>query len=206
MRFVFSDWIKIVVVTCLALLLGAAFARADDAIDAANAARAQRGLPAFVRDDGLTAAAEAAASYRASYGITGHTGNDFQFLPAGASAPCAGCAAWPDGMGFGSCALYESWTYAGAATVRGRNGLLFHHLFVSHQASTGQPQKLPAPKPVPPSVTPPESSQICEVGGCGTSACGSVRHVLHVRERVAINPLIHQPVRSFLRRFGRHCG
>ncbi len=79
------------------------------------------------------------------------------------------------------------------------------------------PAQLPAPKPIPPPVVAPAAS--CPATGCGTSgcvsacgaatgsACGSFRHVLHLRERVtAINPLIHQPVRGFLRRFGRHCG
>jgi hypothetical protein len=77
------------------------------------------------------------------------------------------------------------------------------------------PAQLPAPRPVPPPVAPPTAT--CPTTGCGTSggvsacgaatgsACGSFRHVLHLRERVTINPLIHQPVRSFLRRFGR-CG
>jgi hypothetical protein len=200
-----SPEIKIAVLGLAALLVFATLGRGEDALAAANAERAARGLPPFQYDPGLAAAAEAAATYRASYGIAGHTANDFQFLPAGASAPAAGCAAWPDGMGFGSCCLHESWTYAGAATVRGRNGLLFHHLFVSHQASAGQPQKLPAPKPVPPAVTPPVAST------CGAAtACGSmtVRHTLHVRERIAvINPLIYQPVRTFFRgRFGHRCG
>ena len=54
---------------------------ATDAIDEVNATRAKRGLKPFVRDEGLTQAAMGAAAYRAKHLISGHTSNDFKFLP-----------------------------------------------------------------------------------------------------------------------------
>ncbi len=115
----------------IALLAGVAgTASATDALDTVNAQRAQRGLPAYERDDALTVAAEQAATFRAHHGLFGHTGNDFVFLPAGVSADAAGCAAYPPSMGFMACATYESYRYAGASTVIGRDGRAYHHLFV----------------------------------------------------------------------------
>jgi hypothetical protein len=68
---------------------------------------------------------------RAAHGIAGHTANDFQFLPAGARADAAGCAAWPQGMGWGSCCTFENYTYAGAAYVLGSDGQRYMHLYVA---------------------------------------------------------------------------
>lgn len=101
-----------------------------DALDQVNAMRASRGMPAYIRDDGLTQAAIAAASHRATYGIAGHTSNDFAFLPAGSSASAAGCGAMDASWGFRACTVYEHWTYAGAATALGSDGRLYHHIFV----------------------------------------------------------------------------
>jgi hypothetical protein len=95
-----------------------------------NAARAQRGLPPFMEDDGLTVAAQAAAVFRATNLIAGHTSNDFGFLPPGSSAQAAGCAAWEPWMGWGSCCAYEHWRYAGAGWALGRDGRRYMHLFV----------------------------------------------------------------------------
>jgi len=103
---------------------------AAEALDEVNAARAARGLRPFVKDDGLTQAAVAAATFRATGLIAGHTANDFGFLPAGASAPAAGCAAWEPSLGWGSCCTYEAYTYAGAAWVLGSDGRRYMHLFV----------------------------------------------------------------------------
>src|SRR5262245_44582457 len=50
-----------------------------------NALRAARGLRPYVEDRALTAAARAAASYRASFLLEGHTQDDFAFLPSGAT-------------------------------------------------------------------------------------------------------------------------
>ena len=105
-------------------------AEAGDALEEVNAARAARGLRPFVRDESLTVAARLAASFRAAHRIAGHTDNDFRFLPSGASARAAGCGALEPSWGFRACCVYESWTYAGAATVRGSDGRLYHHLFV----------------------------------------------------------------------------
>ncbi len=103
---------------------------ATEALDEVNAARAARGLPPFAKDDQLTQAAIAAAKHRADYLMAGHTANDFAFLPAGASAHAAGCAAWEPSLGWGSCCTYEGYTYAGAAYALGRDGRRYMHLYV----------------------------------------------------------------------------
>jgi hypothetical protein len=101
-----------------------------NALAEVNAARAVRGLRPFILDDGLTKAALGAARFRAANRIAGHTANDFAYLPADAQATAAGCAAWHDSWGWGSCCTYESRTYAGAAWVRGSDGRRYMHLFV----------------------------------------------------------------------------
>lgn len=101
-----------------------------EALDEVNAARAARGLRPFLRDDNLTIGAASAAVFRAARGVAGHTQNDFAHLPPGCSADAAGCAAWPVGSGFGSCCMYENWTYAGAAFAIGADGQRYMHLFV----------------------------------------------------------------------------
>jgi hypothetical protein len=107
-----------------------AFVVDGDGLDEVNAQRAARGLRPFVRDDGLTQAARACAQYRAAHLMFGHTSNDFAFVPAGAYARSAGCAAYPAGYGWMSCCVYENATYAGAAYVTGRDGKRYMHLFV----------------------------------------------------------------------------
>lgn len=105
-----------------------------DALDEVNRTRAVKGLPPFKRDNNLTAAALAAASYRSKYFIEGHTSNDFAFLPKGSRCSAAGCAAWPMdaiwGSKWGSCCTYESWQYAGAAWAIGRDNRRYMHLYV----------------------------------------------------------------------------
>jgi hypothetical protein len=101
-----------------------------DALVEVNLVRARRGLPPLLRDEGLTVAAERAAAFRAAHLITGHTANDFAYLPPGAVARAAGCAAWTPDWGWGSCCTYEDWTYAGAAWCMGEDGRRFMHLFV----------------------------------------------------------------------------
>ncbi|MCS6866645.1 MAG: hypothetical protein RMJ56_05430 [Gemmataceae bacterium] len=101
-----------------------------DGLEEVNAKRAARGLPPFVRDDSLTQAAYACAAFRAQHGLFGHTANDFAFLPAGASASAAGCAAYPASYGWMSCCVYDHYTYAGAAWVMGADGRRYMHLFV----------------------------------------------------------------------------
>lgn len=116
----------------IAVIFAAGLVRAEaiDALDAANAARAARGLPPFIRDPNLTAGAIQAANFRAARLMAGHTANDFQALPPGTHADAAGCAGNDPSWGFMACALYEPWTYAGAAWAMGSNGKLFCHLFV----------------------------------------------------------------------------
>jgi hypothetical protein len=101
-----------------------------DALDEVNATRAARGLRPYTRDDNLTAAAAGCAEFRAARLIEGHTSNDFAALPAGTSASASGCAAWPVGLGWGSCCTYEGYTYAGASYAMGRDGRRYMHLFV----------------------------------------------------------------------------
>ena len=100
------------------------------ALDEVNATRAARGLPPYTEDPALTTAAEGVAEYRAAHLVAGHTANDFAFLPAGATATAAGCAAWEPSLGWGSCATYESHRYAGAAWKMGADGRRYMHLFV----------------------------------------------------------------------------
>jgi hypothetical protein len=105
----------------------------NDGLDELNAKRAARGLRPYVRDDGLTAAAHACASYRATYRIFGHAPGrmgDFAFLPAGVSADSAGCAAYPPEYGWLSCCMWENASHAGAAWVMGADGRRFMHVFV----------------------------------------------------------------------------
>ncbi len=101
-----------------------------DALAEVNAARAQRGLRPFILDPALTRAAEVCARLRAHHLLAGHTANDFNALEPGVSAAAAGCGALEPSWGFQSCCQFENWTFAGAATVRGRDGKLYHHLFV----------------------------------------------------------------------------
>ena len=105
----------------------------SDSLAEVNAKRAARGLPPYTFDPLLTQAAMSCATYRASRGISGHVmhgSGDFQFLPLGATADAAGCAAVDASWGFLACEVYGSYRFAGAATVRGANGILFHHLFL----------------------------------------------------------------------------
>lgn len=104
-----------------------------DALEEVNAARAQRGLRPFIRDDGLTVGAMAVASYRATHGIRGHVqrpSSDFAFLPPGVDCNAAGCGALDPSWGWGSCCTYERWTHAGAAYAWGADGRRYMHLFV----------------------------------------------------------------------------
>jgi hypothetical protein len=103
---------------------------AADALAKVNALRAARGLAPYMHDPQLHEAAKSCAAFRARNRIAGHTSSDFAFLPAGSSATAAGCAAWPNGSGFGSCCVYDGYRYAGAATVLGADGIEYHHIFV----------------------------------------------------------------------------
>ncbi len=78
----------------------------------------------------MTQAAAGAASYRAAHRTAGHTSNDFAYVPSGSHATSAGCAAWPPGMGWGSCCWEGNYTYAGASYAIGSDGLRYMHIFV----------------------------------------------------------------------------
>jgi len=105
---------------------------AVDALDLLNSQRSARGLPPFIRDEGLSQAAAKCAAHRAANRISGHCGGsgDFAFLPDGSRAEAAGCACWPNDGTFGACCAYERWARAGAATCIGADGRAYHHLFV----------------------------------------------------------------------------
>lgn len=124
------DTIRTAGCTTTACLTVAGTAGGEDALAEVNAQRAARGLPPYLPDPALTAGARAAAAARAARGLFGHTPNDFAYLPPGANARAAGCAAYPDAYGWMSCAVYERATYAGAAWVRGADGRRYMHLFV----------------------------------------------------------------------------
>ena len=103
---------------------------AVDALDEVNAARAAKHLSPYLRDEGLTTGAKKAASYRADHLCGGHTRDDFKFLPDGVTARCAGCAAWPESLGWGACETYSTkYRYAGAAWARGRDNKRYMHAF-----------------------------------------------------------------------------
>ncbi len=103
-----------------------------DALAELNARRVSMGLKPYIHDPGLEAAAKSAATFRATHGIQGHvSGGDFQFLPPGTSCNAAGCGALPPHWGFQACCQHETkYTHAGAASVHGRDGRVYHHLFV----------------------------------------------------------------------------
>jgi hypothetical protein len=105
-------------------------ATAQQVLDEVNAARAARGLRPFLLDENLARGASDCAVHRARHRLDGHTSNDFGFLPPGAQARAAGCAAWPVGMGWGSCCTYDNYEYAGAAYCVGPDGKRYMHLFV----------------------------------------------------------------------------
>lgn len=105
-------------------------AGSDDALDEVNAERASRGLRPFIKDPLLTQAALACAKERAARHIHGHLARDFDHLPPGGQASAAGCGALEDFWGWGTCCTYDSYTYAGAAWVRGSDGRRYMHLFV----------------------------------------------------------------------------
>jgi hypothetical protein len=103
----------------------------DDALDLVNKDRVAWGLRPFIRDDALTRAAAACVKWRAQRFVSGHTGDDFMFVPEGESATAAGANidSRPGG-GWATCCTDEGWTYAGAAWAVDSYGRLYMHLFV----------------------------------------------------------------------------
>jgi hypothetical protein len=105
-------------------------ATAQQVLDEVNAARAARGLQPFILDENLARGATACAVYRAQHRVEGHTRNDFSYLPPGTQARAGGCAAWPVGMGWGSCCTFDNYQFAGAGFCVGPDGKRYMHLFV----------------------------------------------------------------------------
>lgn len=105
-----------------------------EALAEVNQVRAQRGLPPFVHDATLEKAAAYCATQRAAQLCSGHLPgqqSDFYYVYlVGADAKATGCAAWPPGWGWGSCCMYDRYTYAGAAWAMGRDGKRYMHLVV----------------------------------------------------------------------------
>lgn len=108
-------------------------ATVGDPLAQVNARRAAAGLRPYVLDPGLQHAATACVQYRARLRIRGHViggMGDFQFVPAGTQASAAGA----DGPGataeFATCAMYDGYTAAGAASAQDANGNWYHQLFV----------------------------------------------------------------------------
>lgn len=136
----------------------------NDALAEVNAYRAKRSLPPFQHDPQLTKAALAAATKRAARGIHGHLPeSDFTCLPAGASADAAGCGALEDNWGWGTCCMDDNYSHAGAAWVRGADGLRYMHLFVRNgqQAITIKPTVIEP-------LTATGETLTCTSGSCGT--------------------------------------
>lgn len=103
---------------------------AKESLAEVNRERARRGLRPFIFDAGLTQGALNLASFRANVLCGGHARSDFAGLPAGAHAAAGGCGALAPSWGWGTCATYDNYTYAGAAFAWGRDGKRYMHLFV----------------------------------------------------------------------------
>lgn len=130
MRYLFAALLAVVLMVGGGVAQTPAPAAVYDGLAEVNAARASRGLPPFLRDDGLSQAARTIAVIRANGLIRGHTANDFAGLPPGSSASAAGCGALEPSWGWGTCCTYDRYTVAGAAWVQGRDGLRYMQLFV----------------------------------------------------------------------------
>ena len=159
----------------VALLALACAAFADEALAEVNAKRATRGLRPYVQDAALTQAAQACADFRAANLMFGHTNNDFQFLPPGARADSAGCAAYPASYGWLSCDIWEPHTYAGAAYAVGRDGKRYMHLFISNtpNAVAGNGIQLISNAVAPPMTAP------AAPGACAQAPAGPQYRVEH---------------------------
>ncbi len=138
-----------------------------DALAELNADRAKHGLYPYVRDEALTQAAATLATYRAEHRMSGHVRDrehpmgDFSFL-VGLKVDATGCAAWADG--FGACEMRGS-TYktAGAAKVRGADGLFYCHLVLRKGPPTTAAVSFTPPLGAP--ATPPKEYPV--MGGFG---------------------------------------
>ena len=118
------------ILSCVCLLFCTSLFAATPSLDEVNATRAKRGLKPFILDTNLEIGACRCADARAASLCSGHTQNDFSYLPQSSVATASGCAAWTDDWGWGACCTYDNYTYAGAAWTRGRDGKRYMHLFV----------------------------------------------------------------------------
>lgn len=106
------------------------------ALDQLNFQRAQRGLYPYRFDEGLTRAAEKCASIKAASCLSGHLQgpmSDFACLEPGvhaASAGADGSKIHASDPNFYTCAMYDGYTYAGAAQFVGPDGNKYMSLFV----------------------------------------------------------------------------
>lgn len=108
---------------------------AVDALDELNRQRAQRGLRPYLRCPGLSQAASACVEFRAKRRHHGHVSGgmgDFQFVPQGYHCDATGAEApgqnYPPG--FWTCAMYDNYTYAGAARAFDESGDQYMQLMV----------------------------------------------------------------------------
>lgn len=146
----------------------------NDALDEVNAYRAKRGMPPFQHDAQLTEAALKAAKQRASRGIHGHLPeSDFTCLPPGAKADAAGCGALEDSWGWGTCCMDDHYSHAGAAWVRGPDGLRYMHLFVRHGHQANSTKST--------TIEPPAATG--EVMTCTSGSCGTVQQSRRLSRR-----------------------
>lgn len=165
----------------VALLALACAAFADEALAEVNAKRATRGLRPYVQDAALTQAAQACADFRAANLMFGHTSNDFAFLPPGARADSAGCAAYHASYGWLSCDIWEPHTYAGAAYAVGRDGKRYMHLFISNTPNgvAGNGIQLISNAVAPPTTVPAPMAAPAAPGACAQAPAGPQYRVEH---------------------------
>jgi hypothetical protein len=108
-----------------------------DGLDEVNACRAQRGLPPFIRDPGLSVGAARCARTKANYCHTGHLNgpmSDFSCLDPGVQCSSTGADGSKhvlgDIWGWSTCCTYEPYMFAGAAWAIGPDGCRYMSLFV----------------------------------------------------------------------------
>lgn len=150
---------------------------AHEALDEVNAIRKANGLTPYVRDESLTKAAARCAAARAARFLFGHTENDFAFVPAGARADAAGCAAWYPSEGWGSCAMFDDYQFAGAAWVMGADGRRYMHLYVRGGSGAHIGQRVPL-----------NGKMVIELkgGSCQGPACSAPVEYSSVRMRMRL--------------------
>jgi hypothetical protein len=109
----------------------------QDGLDEVNAKRAARGLPPFIRDEGLSRGAARCASIKAANCHSGHLNggmSDFACLDPGVHCRSTGADGSKchlgDGWGWMTCCTFDNYQYAGAAWAIGPDGCRYMSLFV----------------------------------------------------------------------------